>query len=411
MDNDTLYQFQYLNRFSDIVLSSTILMSIGAVIGIIGNTTIILFYFFRIKERGERYFIPLLGILDLIGCLTSPSYFIMYNEYLYIYPSTPACRILAFLQICIPGISAHTLLLISIQRYTLVCKPFGPKMTHFWKRVLFGIICFISFAYSAPLLTTAGVFTDKVTYMNHNVTSEMCKFSGERSLLISIYFMLLFLIMIANIVVTAGLYIPVLRRAKFSFRSRKVKYEINGDGNVDSKTETWQATRTSDVTTQYKMKSKAIIELKTGEIKSDGPNHQRNAKFDILATSCEQPETTAIQYDVSNTVEDNVKDYRKPEKNYKKPKARCMSAQRRVSTMFFYLIVAYVLSYTPPLIILILEYTLDDFAIHTMSKSEMALQTYFSQAVFLNHIVNPFIYGFFDTKFKKQINVCRKRMK
>lgn len=223
--------------------------------------------------------------------------------------------------------------------------------------------------------------------------------------------MLLFLIMIANLVVTAGLYIPVLRRAKFSFRSRKVKYEINGDGNVDSKTETSQATRTSDVTTQYKMKSKAIIELKTGEIKSDGPNQQRNAKFDILATSCEQPETTAIQYDVSNTVEDNVKDYTKPEKNYKKPKARCMSAQRLVSTMFFFLIVAYVLSYTPPLIILILEYTLDDFAIHTMSKSEMALQTYFSQAVFLNHIVNPFIYGFFDTKFKKQINVCRKRMK
>lgn len=317
MDNDTLYQFQYLNRFSDIVLSSTVLMSIGAVIGIIGNTAIILFYFFLIKERGERYFIPLLGILDLIGCLTSPSYFIMYNEYLYIYPSTPGCRILAFLQICIPGISAHTLL-ISIQRYTLVCKPFGPKMTHFWKRVLFGIICFISFAYSAPLLTTAGVFTDKVTYMNHNVTSEMCKFSGERSFLISIYCMLLFLIMIANLVVTAGLYIPVLRRAKFSFRSRKVKYEINGDSNVDSKTETSQATRTSDVTTQYKIKSKAITELKTGEIKGDEPNHQRNAKFDIL----ERTETTAIQNDVSNTVEENVKDHTKLEKNYKKTKSK-----------------------------------------------------------------------------------------
>lgn len=239
---------------------------------------------------------------------------------MYIYPSTPACRILAFVQICIPGISAHTLLLISIQRYKLVCKPFGPKMTHFWKRVLFGIICFISFAYSAPLLTTAGVFTDKVTYMNHNVTSEMCKFSGEWSLLISIYFMLLFLIMVANLVVTAGLYIPVLRRAKFSFRSRKVKYKINRNSNIHSKTETSQATRTSDVTTQYKMKSTAIIELKTGKIKSDGWNNQRNAKFDILATSCEQPGATAIHNDVSNTVEENVKDNTKPEKNIKNQK-------------------------------------------------------------------------------------------
>lgn len=123
--------------------------------------------------------------------------------------------------------------------------------------------------------------------------------------------------MIDNLVVTAGLYIPVLRRVKFSFRSRKVKYKINRNSNIHSKTETSQATRTSDVTTQYKMKSTAIIELKTGKIKSDGWNNQRNAKFDILATSCEQPGATAIHNDVSNTVEENVKDNTKPEKNIK----------------------------------------------------------------------------------------------
>lgn len=102
-----------------------------------------------------------------------------------------------------------------------------------------------------------------------------------------------------------------------------------------------------------------------------------------------------------------MKDNTTPEKKYKNPEARASSAQRRVSIMFFYLIVAYVLSYKPPLIILILEYTLDDFAIHTMSKSDKALQSYFSQAVFMNHIVNPFIYGVSDTKFRKQLGKCR----
>lgn len=94
MDNDTFFKLQYLNRFSDITLSNTILMIIGAFIGVIGNATIIFFYFFRIKERGERYFIPLLGIVDLLGCLTSSPYYIMDNEYMYNYLGTAVCRIL-----------------------------------------------------------------------------------------------------------------------------------------------------------------------------------------------------------------------------------------------------------------------------------------------------------------------------
>lgn len=119
MANETYKQFQLMDRFSDITLSNTILVIIGAFIGVIGNTVVIFFYFFRIKERGERYFIPLLGIVDLLGCLISPPYYIMDNMYLLSYPSTSACRILSFVQIFIPGISGHTLLVISIQRYFL----------------------------------------------------------------------------------------------------------------------------------------------------------------------------------------------------------------------------------------------------------------------------------------------------
>lgn len=74
------------------------------------------------------------------------------------------------------------------------------------------------------------------------------KFSGERSLSISIYFVLLFLIMLTHLVITAGLYIHVLRRVKFSFRAGKVKYEINVDSNVHL--EISQATRTSELPTQ-----------------------------------------------------------------------------------------------------------------------------------------------------------------
>lgn len=125
MDNETYNRFQLMDRFLDITLSSTILIVIGAFIGVIGNTAVIFFYFFRIRERGESYFIPLLGIVDLLGCLISPPYYIMDNIYLLSYPNTVACRVLSCVQIFIPGISGHSLLVISIQRFLLVCRPFG----------------------------------------------------------------------------------------------------------------------------------------------------------------------------------------------------------------------------------------------------------------------------------------------
>lgn len=409
MDNDTDYHFQYLNRYSDFALSSTILIIIGAIIGVIGNSTITFFYFFRIKERGERYFIPLLGIVDLLGCLTSPPYYIMDNEYMFNYPNTTACRMLSFLQVCIPGISAHTLLLISIQRYLLVCKPFGPKMTNFWKRVFFGVVCMVSLAYSAPLLATAGAFEDNVTYMNHNITTEVCKFSGKRSLSMRIYTTFLFLLMVTNLITTAGLYIPVLRQVKISFRSRTGTYEIHRDSNVTLQTETSQATHTSDIENYDAQNPSNCVELREVERKVEATILPKKVRFETRDISNEQPETSNNHNNVEERSASNNADHPQPAKSIKSTKSKAGSAQRRVSMMFFYLIVAYMLSFTPPLIILVLLYTRENFTFHTMTRNEMAVWFFLTRLVFMNHIVNPFIYGFFDTKFKKQLCKCFKR--
>lgn len=410
MDNVTYFKFQYLNRFSDITLSNTILMIIGAFIGVLGNATIIFFYFFRIKERGERYFIPLLGIVDLLGCLTSSPYYIMDNEYMYNYLSTAVCRILMFLQICIPGISGHTLLVISIQRYLLVCKPFRPKITDFWKRLLFGAVCLMSFAYSAPLLTTAGVFTDEVTFRNHNFTKKVCKFFGKTSLSIAIYLTILFLIMVANLIITASMYIPVLKQVGISFRSRAMKYQIHKDSNVSFPTEKNQATWTSNTTIDDIEKPSISKDPKEKEIKAKVQNSPKMARFEISDKSNKQSESADFRNDVAEHIASNfshnVQDHTKRARDYKHQETKVASAQRRVSIMFFLLIVVYVLSYVPALIGLILLYTLEDFTSDTLSSTEMGVRIYLIRLVFLNHIINPFIYGCFDTEFKKQLCRC-----
>ncbi|XP_061186389.1 cholecystokinin receptor type A-like [Saccostrea echinata] len=401
MENDTDYQLMLLEKYSDISLSSSVLIVIGAVIGIIGNLTIIVFYFFRIKERGERYFIPLLAIVDLVACFTSPPFYIMDNTFFYNYPSDTACRILSFLQMCVPGASAHILLVISIQRYLLVCKPFGPKMTLLWKKVFFGMACGFAVAYSVPLLGTSGVLKTVDKFMNHNVTTEICKFSVDNSPVITVYFGLLALIMLANIAITAGLYVPVLRQVKLSFRRKLKMTSTQNEINFHSHTESSHTTQSTEIELEKENYGKDCTELQ--EVHPSTKENKSNTHEHVRKTSKEKSnENTKEEIKVQNH-EGAV------ESKHARPKEG--SVQRRITVMFLVIIIAYVLSYIPPLAILILSYAIEDFNFITLSESETVAWLYLARFVFLNHIVNPFIYGYFDTKFRDQLQICFKKCK
>lgn len=132
--------------------------------------------------------------------------------------------------------------------------------------------------------------------------------------------------------------------------------------------------------------------------------------FEISEKSNKQSERTNFRNDVAEHIGsnfcDNVQDHTKRARAYKHQESKVISAQRRVSIMFFLLIVVYVVSYVPALIGLILLYTLEDFTSETLNSIEMGVRIYLIRLVFLNHIINPFIYGWFDTEFKKQLCKC-----
>ncbi|XP_061186809.1 cholecystokinin receptor type A-like [Saccostrea echinata] len=395
MYNDTDYQELLQRRYFNSYLSSTMFIVLCALIGITGNSVIIFFYFFRIKERGERYFIPLLAIIDLVACFTSPPFYIMDNTFFFNYPSDTACRILSFLQTCVPGASAHILLVISIQRYLLVCKPFGPKMTLNLKRVFFGVVCGISVAYSAPLLWTAGVLESIEVFMDHNVTTKICKFSVDSSPTITVYFGFLTLIMLANIFITAGLYIPVLKRVRRSFLERSRKTEAYREEIMESSCAT-QTTEAENgfVDSTNNVKDSKVIQL-------------NERKLNIPTNNCQDTVRKSSNNISKIGVETNVGD-RKSTAN-KKSSTKMASVQRRVTWMFFVIILVYIFSYIPPLVILILVYTNEDFSFVNLSQAQTLALLYFARFVFLNQIINPFIYGYFDTKFRNKICICFKR--
>lgn len=140
-----------------------------------------------------------------------------------------------------------------------------------------------------------------------------------------------------------------------------------------------------------------------------GKSGSEDKSKDVVETTDNQRSSLNIpvenlKYNEENNVANHLKTTKK-----KTVKSKSRSAQRRITTMIFVLILAYLLSYTAPLIILILLFTLKGFTYHTMTRAEMGVWVYLTRLVFLNHIVNPFVYGYFDTKFRKQIRFCCRR--
>jgi uncharacterized membrane protein len=96
-------------------------------------------------------------------------------------------------------------------------------------------------------------------------------------------------------------------------------------------------------------------------------------------------------------------------KNDKKRRPNREILQRRITMMFFLLIVIFIISYIPPLVLLIITYINKDFKFIKMSNEETLVWMYVRHVVLLNHVSNPFIYGYFDYKFRKKVILCFKR--
>jgi hypothetical protein len=213
---------------------------IEAVFGIIGNLVVLLVYTKYVQDKTvTRYFIPVLAVVDLVGCLSNVVYFYLDNTMGYTFPSVYLCKLLSFLRIMIGGLSANLILVIALQRYLLICRPLGQQLTRKYGRICIFIVVLFSFGYAAPMLKCGNIYDGMSKFSigndTHNVSISICQV--DRSEALPYLGTLLFLSFI-NIVVTSALYIPVTKaiyKTLSSSRLNKVPNVLDADANVDPK--------------------------------------------------------------------------------------------------------------------------------------------------------------------------------
>ena len=135
-----------------------VLFSTYIILGLCGNTFVVLVYRTRMKNlSNERYFIPILAVFDLIASVQSSVFGIIKSVNYVTFTSDTLCRILQFFAGFTTYLSVLVLLIIAVQRYNLVCKPQKIQMTLTCRRLLLILTTIIAFLVAFPLPFVYGI--------------------------------------------------------------------------------------------------------------------------------------------------------------------------------------------------------------------------------------------------------------
>ncbi|XP_033727718.1 cholecystokinin receptor type A-like [Pecten maximus] len=126
--NDAL--LEAANRYEQNVLTPIIVYIVFLMVsGLIGNLVVLYVYTFRFRRSSSRTFILCLAILDTLTCLFGMPYHILDMTYAYTFYNVMACKTLSYVMALSLLCSIYILVLIAIDRYRKICKPFKKQIS------------------------------------------------------------------------------------------------------------------------------------------------------------------------------------------------------------------------------------------------------------------------------------------
>ena len=350
------------------LLPDTVCLAIYLIIGGIGNLVVICVYARRNSLNNEdRFFIPILAIIDLVSCIVNCSFSISINSLPVKYDSDFACKFMWFLAMYTTGSSAFTLMLIAIQRYLKLCKPFGKQMTHKWKKVYLGIILVGMVLVALPCFAFYG--STEVKSNDSDIKGLRCtSVTAGLPKVALVYKALLFLLILGNLIVLIVLYSLIgrvlYRQAKFSWKLNITKEATSGTSESSTR-------ETDDDSTAH-----AYIKA----------NQLPDTDKDI------DSHPQCVENKHSKTAGAGLRKHKSP--------------GHRVTLIFMIIAGVFVVCFIPKLIMLIWESRKTDFWL-TLTPSELGGYRFLYTFYIVNNIINPFLYGFLDKKFQTE---CKKMM-
>lgn len=326
--------------------------------GVLGNAIVIYIYSFRLHVKlDDKFFILVLAVMDVIVCVTGPTFCIVRNVFPIHMDMNLVCKLSWFFTRNMNGASGLLILVIGLQRFLKVCRPFGRQMTKKYKILALLVTVIITVLIHTPLFIFYGI--TEVPFIDKGVTGRRCGLIHGQSETLDFYGKVYLYFMFASAVLTmigiCSLYVMI---------GKKIYEHI-----------------------------KRICENPTH------PSFDTNSTHDTaMKSEPEQP----VPRKSSKTLTSRDLLRRKSTSPSIRSKKTPFSVHR-YSIMFLVISLLCVLTYIPALAAN-LAVDVDSVEFWTeFSDTERQVYLFLFQMYLLNHVVNPIVYTCFDVQFRHKV--------
>ncbi|KAH3788375.1 hypothetical protein DPMN_166513 [Dreissena polymorpha] len=428
-----------------VVLWNSLFLGLEIILGLIGNTTVLYVFVRRYKRCNFRFFVLCLAVLDMLGVLIAMPGEIVTLMFWYIYPPIPAfCKMKAFFNIFTVFGQAFCLLLIAVDRYRKIRAPHGWQIS---QRLAFALCVLIFVATGiislpVPFLWGIRSFNDTTT----NVTVTVCEKDGrhvnnwEHPLDISVIMAGIGAVLTATI----ALYIPITctiltSESNDSVTMTKMKEQKQKEPKDVTSIPSIQVSEHMDIkdTAFYDKDTKSntsymptSINIKTIVLgihtvsESDITSSEFKETTSTLCFDTFKDETSSMTDEETsqNTKETIVTTTKIPldkntcitvfDRNLKHDilnkekqslrKRQFRNRARRITRVPLVLSIIFTLT---SVLYLSLLFVLgrDSNLVKELSNMRKAFYFFGLRLVFINHVINPFVYWVLDREFKKAV--------
>ena len=367
-----------MNRQSaDSVLYMTIIVTFLGIVGFIGNICVLVIFFYNYPRCNFKYFVITLAIIDITSCLTTIPGEIFSHRHWFEYPDTAIwfCKVKTYFNGFTVFVSAFNLFLVAVDRYRKTCCPLKWQIKPRRAAQLSMLSFLIAFIFSTPAIFLWGKQTAKVTFQGQNVTIQLCEKDDnfKNTVYPSIFVNFIFFLPVITLMISTGvLYGLIIRRVFCGSLSRSFTLPTKPKTDTPLSKFRFRSTRMKELENR---KSKAILSDELYDSEENTPN---------LCRKHQQPVVTR-------------------EENLRKKQ---LTSRTRMLTktliMFILTLVFFVTTMTYFAILSLIATKGQVFMLETENNSILFL---FWRLYFINHVINPLIYGFMDQRFKQSLKL------
>ena len=368
------------------VLPVTIFVGIETVFGFLGNLLVLYVFLFRYHACNFKYFVLCLAVIDITSTLTTMPGEILTQTFWYEYPFPVICKIKSFFNVFTVCGSAFCLLLIAVDRFRKICRPLKWQIKQRRAMIWCFILLAVSFIIAFPVAFLWGTHSYEEIYHGQKVKVTICEKDND---FLHSGFPLAYTICIETIislvmVILLILYIFVCRML---FRAKS---------------------RASDVIPKRILKEHTTVENETS-----------------LSHGMTSDDDTATQSSNDTLQDSGTSDTRSDSRNIRKTESRANTLSKirikirrptivqqarriRRKTLIMFILTAIFIVTT--VLYLTLLSLIANNVLRSLTSTGKAFYFLFFRLYFINHVINPILYGFLDPHFrrilKQIVNQC-----